>query len=86
MVVRNWKGEYNGTKTKGCKEGSLSPLVKNWETTLPQKSKEIKVNRNKEEDMARRRKAASKKPKWGKIGAPKSAKRKAWMKKIAKKR
>ena len=28
----------------------------------------------------------AKKAKWGKIGAPKSAKRKAWMKKIAKMR
>ena len=34
--------------------------------------------------MARKRKSAPR-TKWGKIGAPRSAKRKAWMKKIAKK-
>ena len=34
--------------------------------------------------MAKRRK--SKKKKWGKIGAPHSAKRKAWMRKLRKKR
>ena len=34
--------------------------------------------------MAKRRKSS--KNKWGKIGAPKSAKRKAWLKSIRKKR
>jgi len=32
--------------------------------------------------MGRKRKAKKKGKKWGVIGAPKSAKRKAWMKKI----
>ena len=36
--------------------------------------------------MARKKAKKSSKPKWGKIGAPKSATRKAWMRKIAKKR
>lgn len=35
--------------------------------------------------MPKRKKGGSK-PKWGRIGAPHSAKRKAWLKKIRKKR
>lgn len=35
--------------------------------------------------MPKKRKGAPRKP-WGKIGAPHSAKRKAWLKKIRKKR
>ena len=35
---------------------------------------------------ARKRRKGAPRKKWGKIGAPKSAKRKAWMRKIAKKR
>lgn len=34
----------------------------------------------------KRRARSSKKEKWGKIGAPKSAKRKAWMRKMARAR